>query len=356
MSTPPPNVIEIAERRAAARADNDFEAADRLRHELAEAGWDVYDTPAGGFELTERPRYEIWPSVRSIPVSSIVAGRPPGDPDPKSTVPYPGSITETALNDAGVPSMAASQALWDGALATSRVDRQIDIPKLTASVALLADGWPADVRACVSAVLAHSDAGVIALDLGNVDGAGDALHELAEAHPDRVRVWHVAEKPHWRGGTAEWGPARTKLLQLDTADVHVVMETSTILEGDAIRPLLRALEVPDVVGAGWKGVEPEPGGTEWHDAGAGEVTALLGYLFAVNRAKALRVGGFPEHARFYRNADLEFSLMLPGRLVVPEKDLPVRQARHRGYFDTEAGYRDEESKRTYDRVLDLLRR
>ena len=36
---------------------------------------------------------------------------------------------------------------------------------------------------------------VLALDLGNVDGAGDVLAELTERHPERIRLWRVAEAP-----------------------------------------------------------------------------------------------------------------------------------------------------------------
>ena len=101
---------------------------------------------------------------------------------------------------------------------------------------------------------------------------------------------------------------------LDTADVHVVMETSTILDGDAITPLVEELK-DDVTGAGWMGVNPREDGHEWVDAEPGEVRGLLGHLFAVKRDAALAAGGFPADARYYRNADLEFSLKLPGTLV-----------------------------------------
>jgi hypothetical protein len=41
--------------------------------------------------------------------------------------------------------------------------------------------------------------------------------------------------------------------------------------------------------------------------------------------------------------------------VVPEGTLPVHQERHRAYHEVDPGYRDRESRRTYDRVLRLLR-
>ena len=44
---PPPEALELAERRAAARAGRDFAEADRLRDELAALGWQVRDSPQG---------------------------------------------------------------------------------------------------------------------------------------------------------------------------------------------------------------------------------------------------------------------------------------------------------------------
>jgi cysteinyl-tRNA synthetase len=39
--------LELARRREEARASRDFEAADRLRDELRERGWEVRDGPGG---------------------------------------------------------------------------------------------------------------------------------------------------------------------------------------------------------------------------------------------------------------------------------------------------------------------
>jgi cysteinyl-tRNA synthetase len=46
----PPEVVELARQRSRARAERDFEEADRLRDEIATAGWQVRDVD-GGFEL-----------------------------------------------------------------------------------------------------------------------------------------------------------------------------------------------------------------------------------------------------------------------------------------------------------------
>jgi hypothetical protein len=301
----PGQVRELAAQRAAARATSAFATADQLRAQIAELGWTVTDTPGG---------YELAPAARTGPV--VAAGD-----------------YQVLPNPAAVPS------------ARSVDDRR-------ATVALLVEGWPADLRECVSALIAHAPDGVMisALDVGNRDGAGDVLQELAAAHPGRIEAWHVA-------GSAGWSAARNALLRSDPGPAHVIMETSTILTGDAITPLLAALAADDVVAAGWRGADPDPDLRAFHEAGPGQVTALLGYLLAVRTEAAGQAGGLFAGARFYRNADLEFSLRIGrlGRLVVPDEPLPVRQARHRGYHDTDPEYRDRESRRNYRRVLELLR-
>jgi cysteinyl-tRNA synthetase len=50
----PAEVVELAERRQAARVDRDFEEADRLRAELEAAGWELRDEPGGGYTLVRR--------------------------------------------------------------------------------------------------------------------------------------------------------------------------------------------------------------------------------------------------------------------------------------------------------------
>jgi hypothetical protein len=216
---------------------------------------------------------------------------------------------------------------------------QPDTHRVTVSV--LVDGWPDDVRTCIG------------LDAGNVDGAGDALNEFAGP---RLREWHLS-------GAVGWSAARTALLLADTATVHIWCDLSTVLDGDAITPLADAITNDQaVVASGWRGVNVDVD-DEWRsfvDAGPGDVDAVLGYLFAMRRSVAVRAGGPHPKARFYRNADMEFSFALreaqPGaRIVVPSDELPVHQGRHHGYHDTDPAYRDAESAKTYNRFLQRFR-
>ena len=307
----PPEVVALAEQRAAARTARDFAAADRLRDEIAAAGWVVSDA-AEGFGLRPKPPYDVLPSVAELPDNSAT-------PDQRR-----------------------------------------------ATVSVVIDGWPDDVRTCMSALLDNtpSDAVVQALDLGDVDGAGAALHEFAG---DRVEEWHLDAAAAWRGGSIGWGQARIALLRADVATVHVWCDLSTVFTGDALTPLLDAIgDDRDVAGAGWRGADVDVD-DDWRsvsDAPSGDVDVLLGYLFAMRRDVALAAGGPHPKARFYRNADLEFSLALraaardggsAGRLVALGDRLPCRQDRHRGYHDTDPEYRDKESAKTYNRLLQSYR-
>ena len=290
---PPEAVRLLAEQRAAARAAKDFAASDRLRDEIASLGWTVRDG-SDGWSLAEKPPYDVLPSVRDI---------------------------------------------------TDRAD-QPDQRRCT--VALLVEGWPDDVRTCVEALLAHTpdDVVVVLLENGRTD-AGAVVHELAQL--DRVEELHVER-------AAGWAEARQALIAHDVSTIHVLLDVSTVFEGDAITPLLAAFDTPDVAAAGWRGVNVTDSWTEFVDAEPGNVEALLGYLVAVRRSAALAVP-LPPKARFYRNADMEWSFLLRdagvGRLVA--MDLPVRQDRHRGYHDSDPTYRDKESRRTYDRFLQQFR-
>ena len=50
----PPEVVELAERRAAARAERDFATSDALRDELGALGWEMRDRPDAWYDLVRR--------------------------------------------------------------------------------------------------------------------------------------------------------------------------------------------------------------------------------------------------------------------------------------------------------------
>jgi hypothetical protein len=301
MTQPPANVVALAESRVAARAQKDFALSDSLRDEIAAAGWIVADSKEG-YSLIPKPPFDQLASLSLMPDNSAIA---------------------------------------------DQHDVVID---------LVVDGWSQDTQTCINALLqfAPASAHIAVVDAGNVDGVGEILEKYRSNNSDRFTVFHFPQTLQELG----WGAIRNALIRAVPARVHVVMDLSTVLDGDAISPLAEAIS-DTVVAAGWRGVNVNLQ-DEWRsfdDASVGQVDAVLSYLMAVSRTAALTTP-INNKAKFYRNADMEWSLALRaagGLITMPSAELPCHQDRHRGYHDSDVDYRDRESKKTYDRLLQNFR-
>lgn len=300
MNDLPEEVVALAEQRADARGAKDWAASDELRDQIAALGFVVADGP-DGYRLTPKPPFDVVATIRDLP------------------------------RGLGVDSPCV--------------------------IVVLIDGWPQDVLTCINALLMHLPTGVriLGVDLGDVDGAGRALHEFAAERPDHIVEVHVAQTLQQAG----WGPTVTAVLESCASPLVGVMDMSTILDGDALTPILTEFDDAAVVASGWRGVDVDLA-DNWRgfvDATPGEVDAMLGYLIVVRREAGLANPPHPK-AKFYRNADMEWSLAMRasgGRITMPSSALPVHQERHHGYHDSDPEYRDRESRKTYDRLLQRFR-
>ena len=155
-----------------------------------------------------------------------------------------------------------------------------------------------------------------------------------------------------------WGEAVNALMKNVESKYVIVMDPSTTFIGDAVKPVITELNKNEFVAVGWKGglVNLADDWRSTEDKGDGEVDVLFSYFMAVDRVAALEVGGFNARAIYYRNADIEFSLKLrhgTGRLL--QMHLPLEQGRHHGYHDADPTYREVQSKKNYDRILERFR-
>jgi hypothetical protein len=76
----------------------------------------------------------------------------------------------------------------------------------------------------------------------------------------------------------------------------------------------------------------------------------------IDRKKGIAAGGANPSAKYYRNADMELALALRAngeRLL--QITLPLTQGRHHGYHDTDPEYREKNSRKNYQRILDRFR-
>jgi hypothetical protein len=155
-----------------------------------------------------------------------------------------------------------------------------------------------------------------------------------------------------------WGENANALLKNISSKFLVIMDPSTRFTGNAMSLVSAELSKGEYSAIGWRGglVNTEDEWRSVDDKGAGEVDVLFSYFLALNIADATNAGGFNNRAIYYRNADIEFSLRLRqanGRLL--QMDLPLEQARHHGYYDTDEEFREIQSKKNYDRILERFR-
>ena len=282
----PDAIWKLGQERATARAAKDFALADRLRDEIAVAGWDVIDI-GGEFELHKRLRYLLAERVQKI------------------------------------------NPMFHGC---------------EIAIAMIVSGFHDDVIETVKSIRAHCDTPIVIL-------AFEEIGLLEDVVDDKTTVIKVNEN-------SGWGQAANALLQKVQSEYVVIMDPSTLFTDDAITPVLAELKRGAFAAVGWRGglINLED---EWRtvdDKGAGEVDVLFSYFLALDRQAALEVEGFNSRALYYRNADIEFSLKLRharGHLL--QMDLPLTQGRHHGYHDVNPAFRDVQSKKNYDRVLERFR-
>ena len=228
-------------------------------------------------------------------------------------------------------------------LAFARDIRPIDLEKET-TVALIVEGFTDDALESVEAIKANSDCGVVILSIGDPG-------VLVQVMDSRTYLFAVAPG-------AGWGDCANTLLAKIQSKYVVIMDPSTRFIGDAITPVVAELEKGEYVAVGWRGglVNVDDEWRSVDDKGDGEVDVLFSYFMALNREAALETGGFNLRALYYRNADMEFSLKIRqagGRLL--QMELPLEQGRHHGYHDADPDYREAQSKKNYDRILERFR-
>jgi hypothetical protein len=228
--------------------------------------------------------------------------------------------------------------------ASTRDIRHINTGKSEIVLAMIVDGFIDDAVETVKSIKASSKFPIVALVLSEPGALVDEIDTQ----------FHLVQIKENFG----WGENANALLKNITSKFIIIMDPSTRFVGDAITPVLAQLQLGEYNAVGWRGglVNTDD---EWRtvdDKGPGEVDVLFSYFMALNREDAINAGGFNNRALYYRNADMEFSLKLRqsnGRLLQMEP--PLEQARHHGYYDTDPEYRDLQSKKNYDRILERYR-
>jgi hypothetical protein len=313
MTGPPPEeMVQIARARAAARERRDFSEADRLRAEIEAAGWKVVDRGTD-FELSP--------------------ANPP-DVDQGGRVRYGSS--------GSVPS------------------RLEDAPIGLATALVIAEDWPDDLARLLASLTEHGPDGVQVVVVANAPSPGqeetlatlDAIDPGAPGIEAEV-VWTSARLGH--------AAALNAGLRRSAAEVIVLFDASVELTGDAITPLVRALDDESIAIAGPFGIVSDDL-RRFQEAEPGNVDAIEGYCQAFRRSDYITRGPLDEHFRFYRNLDIWWSLVLrdegperQARRAAALAGVPLERYEHRGWTSLPDAQRDRLSKRNFYRVLDRFR-
>lgn len=212
------------------------------------------------------------------------------------------------------------------------------------AIAIIVDGFTSDAIDTVKSIKANTSTSILLLCLQEPE-------ELTTVIDAQTKLIVVKEN-------FGWGESANSLLKAISTKYVLLMDPSTRFTGDAITPVLESLKAGTYAAVGWRGglVNIADDWRSVDDKGEGEVDVLFGYFIALNREEALEAGGFNSRAIFYRNADIEFSLKLRhagGRLL--QMELPLEQARHHGYYDSDPEFREVQSKKNYDRILERFR-
>lgn len=212
------------------------------------------------------------------------------------------------------------------------------------AIAMIVDGFTADAAETVRTIKTHCQVPIVAL-------VTCEPAELIEEIDLQFQLIAITEN-------FGWGESANAILKNISSKYLVIMDPSTRFTGDAMAPVLAELTKGEFSAVGWRGglVNTDDEWRSVDDKGAGEVDVLFSYFLAFNCADATNAGGFNNRAIYYRNADIEFSLRLRhsnGRLL--QMDLPLEQARHHGYYDTDEQFREIQSKKNYDRILERFR-
>ena len=287
----PEEVVELARLRLAARAAKDWAQADKLRNQIAELGFEVLDV-SDGFEFKLKSPFPIVSRISDL--------------------------------------------------------RRFTDKSFASSIAIIADSYIEDLVTAVESIKEHAPENCAVLIL--IPGKPE-LGRLATVLDSRTFIAQIQEG-------VGWGEAANALLKLAPAPYVIIMDPSTRLLGDAVTPTVSALSSGEWTAVGWHGglINVADDWRSVEDKGPGPVDVLFSYFMGINRENAIESGGFNNRAIYYRNADIEFSLRLrQSRGNLLQIDLPLEQARHHGYYDTDPGYRDEQSKKNYDRILERFR-
>jgi GT2 family glycosyltransferase len=223
--------------------------------------------------------------------------------------------------------------------------RLAEEPERAFSVVVVSAGWPEDLERLAASL--DRDCAATDHELVVVANHAPALAATADrlaAEGAPVRGVHFMQHVGF-SAAANAGVGQS------LGSTVVLALTSVEATGDFLTPLAEALADPAVGLAGPWGLTTTDLRT-FEEATEGPVQAMQAYCMAFRRSDAVTVGLFDTGFKFYRNADIDWSLRwLDNGFTIRALDLPLRRHAHREWEDLDEAQREKKSRDNFARLL-----
>jgi GT2 family glycosyltransferase len=231
----------------------------------------------------------------------------------------------------------ALEACTDPNRIPSRLD---EAPACDVSVVVATGGWPEDLERLAAS---------LARECGGTD------HELVVVANASPEVAEAADRLGARGvqftQRVGWAAAANAGISQSLGRTVVLALTCVEAAGDFLQPLGAALADPAVGLAGPWGLTTRDLRT-FEEQTTGAVHAMQGYCMAFRRADLRTVGLLDPAYKFYRNADIDWSLRWLDRgFGVRALGVPLRRHAHREWEELDPAQREKKSRDNFARLL-----
>lgn len=220
-----------------------------------------------------------------------------------------------------------------------------EIPTKRFSIITLDSGWPEDLERLTSSLAKHCakiDYELLAVANDSAEVA-QMIARLASQDP-RVRGLAFSQNVGFAGG-------RNAGILQSRGEVLVIADTSITATGDLLTSIHDALRDSSVGLAGkWGLVSPDL--RHFHEITDGDCDAMQAYCMGFRRNDATSVGLFDPKYKFYRNADIDWSMRWRDKgFRILALDLPIERGVHREWESLSPDQRDRKSKDNFARFL-----
>jgi len=296
-------VVDLVKVREQAREKKDFAKADKIREEIAQEGYEVFDTKEG-------------PKLKKIVKQDI-----------KKTI-----------------------------SSSSDVKNFLDRPdEFEYSIQILADNSREETKRLFYSLvkqLPKEKTEIIFVDNGSIDGATRWLEqekEKLELDNLKIKILRIDRNI----GEAA---ARNVGLKQSLGKIILMIDSSVELKGDVFTPVADELKNRKIGLIGKWGINGDRQMHHFHEEAKGFADAIEFYFVAFRRSDLKEVGLLDEKFRFYRHLDLDFSLnFLNKNFQNKVIDLPLVKHDHINWNRTSPLERDKLSKKNYYYFLEKWR-